>query len=143
MVLETWDYRLFQVNNTTDFLMSKQGTLAYITQEKGKQDTFRLWVISPVDLMPIMVGKSQRSIKSLQWNKIDKKKWPKDTMVVYNSIKDTLRKEPQVKRFQVAESADYLVFLKEQNDKPQPTTIESPKKCWLHRKRNRLHQARK
>jgi len=69
LVLETWDYRLFQVNNTTDFLLSKQGNLAYITQEKGKQDTLRLWVISPDALMPIMVGTSQRSIKSLQWNK--------------------------------------------------------------------------
>ena len=75
------------------------------------------------------------TLRSCELNKIDKKKWPKDTLVVYNSIKDTLRKEAQIKRFQVAESADYLAFLKEQNDKPQPSSIESPKKCWFHGKK--------
>lgn len=75
------------------------------------------------------------TLRTCDLNKIDKKKWPKDTMVVYNSIKDTLRKEAQVKRFQVAESADYLAFLKEQNDKPQSSTVESLKKCWFQGKK--------
>ena len=75
------------------------------------------------------------TLRTCELNKIDKKKWPKDTLVVYNSIKDTLRKEAQIKRFQVAESADYLAFLKEQNDKPQPSTIESPKKFWFRWKK--------
>ncbi len=100
LVLETWDYRLFQVNNTTDFLLSKQGNLAYITQEKGKQDTLRLWVISPDALMPIMVGTSQRSIKSLQWNKegnmlaflyaSDTNKIKQYDLGVYSLLKDSL-----------------------------------------------------
>lgn len=73
------------------------------------------------------------TLRTCELNKLDKKKWPKDTMVVYYSIKDTLRKEPQVKRFQVAESADYLAFLKEQNDKPQAPVVNAPKKCWFHK----------
>ncbi len=82
------------------------------------------------------------TLRTCEMNKIDKKKWPKDTMVVYNSIKDTLRKEAQVKRFQVAESADYLAFLKEQNDKPQSSTVESPKKCWFHKKEKLTEQVK-
>ena len=82
------------------------------------------------------------TLRICELNKIDKKKWPKDTMVVYNSIKDTLRKEAQVKRFQVAESADYLAFLKEQNDKPQSSTVESPKKCWFHKKEKPTEQVK-
>ena len=82
------------------------------------------------------------TLRTCELNKIDKKKWPKDTMVVYNSIKDTLRKEAQVKRFQVAESADYLAFLKEQNDKPQSSTVESPKKCWFHKKEKPTEQVK-
>lgn len=74
------------------------------------------------------------TLRICELNKLDKKKWPKDTMVVYNSIKDTLRKEAQVKRFQVAESADYLAFLKEQNDKPEASVVEAPRKCWFHKK---------
>jgi dipeptidyl aminopeptidase/acylaminoacyl peptidase len=74
------------------------------------------------------------TLRSCELNKVDKKKWPKDTMVVYNSIKDTLRKEAQVKRFQVAESADYFAYLKEQNDKTLSSTVKSPKKCWFKKK---------
>lgn len=82
------------------------------------------------------------TLRSCELNKVDKKKWPKDTMVVYNSIKDSLRKEAQVKRFQVAESANYLAFLKEQNDKPQSSSVESPKKCWLHKKEKPTEQVK-
>ncbi len=80
------------------------------------------------------------TLRTCELNKLDKKKWPKDTMVVYYSIKDTLRKEPQVKRFQVAESADYLAFLKEQNDKPQAPIVNAPKKCWFHKKEKPTEQ---
>ncbi|MFM7664005.1 MAG: hypothetical protein ACKO68_05715, partial [Bacteroidota bacterium] len=80
------------------------------------------------------------TLRTCELNKLDKKKWPKDTMVVYQSIKDTLRKEAQVKRFQVAESADYLAFLKEQNDKPQAPVVNSPKKCWFHKKEKPTEQ---
>lgn len=75
------------------------------------------------------------TLRTCELNKIDKKKWPKDTLVIFNSIKDSLRKVSQVKRFQVAESSNYVAYLKEQNDKPKPSTVESPKKCWLHRKK--------
>ncbi|MFM7596098.1 MAG: alpha/beta hydrolase family protein [Flavobacteriales bacterium] len=74
------------------------------------------------------------TLRTCELNKIDKKKWPKDTMIVYNSIKDTLRKEAQIKRFQVAESADIFAYLKEQNDKPQAPAVESAKKCWFQKK---------
>jgi len=69
LILQRFNQKVFEVNNCTDFLLAKQGVLAYITHEKGKQDTFRLWVISPDTLKPTMVGKSYCSIKSLQWNK--------------------------------------------------------------------------
>ncbi|MFM7723222.1 MAG: alpha/beta hydrolase family protein, partial [Bacteroidota bacterium] len=69
LVLENGDHRLFRVHNTTDFLLSKQGNLAYITQEKGKRDTSKLWVVTPDALLPIQVGKKHFSIKNLQWNK--------------------------------------------------------------------------
>ena len=127
LVLENWDYRLFQVNNTTDFLMSKQGNLAYITQEKGKQDTFRLWIISPDALMPIMVGKSQRSIKSLQWNKegnmlaylyaSDTNKIKQYELGVYSLLKDSL--------ITFGDSTTTKPFgFKGVNDKVQPTFFD-------------------
>lgn len=74
------------------------------------------------------------TLRSCELNKVDKKKWPKDTLIIYDSNKDTLVKIPQVKRFQVAESNDFIAYLKEQNDKPEPLPVEVQKKCWLHRK---------
>jgi dipeptidyl aminopeptidase/acylaminoacyl peptidase len=82
------------------------------------------------------------TLRTCELNKLDKKKWPKDTMVVYHSIKDTLRKEPQVKRFQMAESAEYLAFLKEQNDKPQAPVVSTHKKCWFQKKEKPTEQVK-
>jgi len=72
------------------------------------------------------------TLRSCELNKVDKKKWPKDTLVIYESSKDSLFKIPQVKRFQVAESTDFIAYLKEQNDKDPTPLLEPTKKCWFH-----------
>ena len=74
------------------------------------------------------------TLRSCELNKVDKKKWPKDTLVIYDSSKDSLFKIPQVKRFQVAESTDFIAYLKEQNDKDPTPPLEPTKKCWFHKK---------
>jgi dipeptidyl aminopeptidase/acylaminoacyl peptidase len=82
------------------------------------------------------------TLRTCELNKIDKKKWPKDTLVIFNSTKDSLRKVSQVKRFEVAESSNYVAYLKEQNDKPKSSTVESPKKCWFHKKEKPTEQVK-
>ena len=74
------------------------------------------------------------TLRSCELNKVDKKKWPKDTLIIYESSKDSLSKIPQVKRFQVAESTDFIAYLKEQNDIDPTPPLEPTKKCWFHRK---------
>ncbi|MBM3165023.1 MAG: S9 family peptidase [Bacteroidetes bacterium] len=69
LAMENLDSVIFKVNHASDFLLSRHGGLAYITQEKGKQDTFRLWVKAPEKREPRMIGTPNMSIKSLQWNK--------------------------------------------------------------------------
>ena len=100
LVLEDTTKGLFKTNNVSDFQLSSGGDLAYVTHEKGKQDTFQLWYVSPVDLLPKKIGVSQRSIKSLIWNRegnyvaflysSDTNKVKQFELGVYNVITDSL-----------------------------------------------------
>ena len=119
--------------------MKGDGYLHWLHVSSGAKDSMfaakELQMNESGDLMAWRRTPGFDTLRTCELNKIDKKKWPKDTLVIFNPTKDSLRKVSQVKRFQVAESSNYVAYLKEQNDKPIPSMVESPKKCWLHRKK--------
>lgn len=55
------------------------------------------------------------SIRKLELAKVDKKKWPADSLGIYLLDRDSLLRIPKIKSFKVAEKADYLAYLSTEN----------------------------
>ena len=53
------------------------------------------------------------SLRKLELDKVDKKKWPKDSLFIYHLAQDTLFKFDKLKQVQQAEEAPVLAFLQE------------------------------
>jgi len=51
------------------------------------------------------------TLRNCELNKVDKKKWPKDSLYIYLTANDSLIKIPKLKSFQVTEDASVLAYL--------------------------------
>jgi len=69
------------------------------------------------------------TLRNCELNKVDKKKWPKDSLYIYLTANDSLIKIPKLKSFQVTEDASVLAYLSEVSPKPAPEI----KKNWLQK----------
>ncbi len=69
------------------------------------------------------------TLRNCELDKVDKKKWPKDSLYIYLTASDSLIKIPKLKSFQVTEDASVLAYLSEVSQKP---TLEV-KKNWLQK----------
>jgi dipeptidyl aminopeptidase/acylaminoacyl peptidase len=69
------------------------------------------------------------TLRNCELNKVDKKKWPKDSLYIYLTAIDSLIKIPKLKSFQVTEDASVLAYLSEVSPKPAPEV----KKNWLQK----------
>ncbi len=69
------------------------------------------------------------TLRNCELDKVDKKKWPKDSLYIYLTASDSLIKIPKLKSFQVTEDASVLAYLSEVSPKP---TLEV-KKNWLQK----------
>jgi len=69
------------------------------------------------------------TLRNCELNKVDKKKWPKDSLYIYLTTNDSLIKIPKLKSFQVTEDASVLAYLSEVSPKPAPEI----KKNWLQK----------
>ena len=72
------------------------------------------------------------TLRRCELNKIDKKKWPKDSLFIYLTQQDSLIKIPKLKSFSIGEKGSNLAYLIEGNE------LTKPKK----KKFNLLEQAR-
>jgi len=69
------------------------------------------------------------TLRNCELNKVDKKKWPKDSLYIYLTTNDSLIKIPKLKSFQVTEDASVLAYLSEVSPKPTPEI----KNNWLQK----------
>jgi hypothetical protein len=66
-------------------------------------ESFVAWKMSP----------DYDTLRKRELDKVDKKKWPKDSLYIYNLSQDTIFKFDQIKQVQQAEEAPVLAFLQE------------------------------
>ncbi len=71
------------------------------------------------------------TLRNCELNKIDKKKWPKDTLCIRVFKNDSLIKIPKLKSFSVSKESGLLGYLTEKSDKK----TETKKKKWFQKKR--------
>ncbi len=60
------------------------------------------------------------TLRNCELNKVDKKKWPKDSLYILLTDNDSLIKIPKLKSFQITEDASVLTYLSEVSSKPTP-----------------------
>jgi len=69
------------------------------------------------------------TLRNCELEKVDKKKWPKDSMGIYILASDSLIKFPKISSFEVNEESDWITFMSEGNDLLFGN-IEKKKKRW-------------
>ncbi len=69
------------------------------------------------------------TLRKVELKKIDKKKYPKDSLFIWVNSTDSLLKFPKLKQFDVAEDGAWLAYLKEENERPKSPT-PAPKKWY-------------
>ena len=69
------------------------------------------------------------TLRNCELNKVDKKKWPKDSLYIYLTGRDSLIKISKLKSFNVCEDASVMAYLSEVSPKPAPEV----KKTWLQK----------
>lgn len=84
----------------------------------ASDESFVAWKISP----------DYDSIRKLELDKVEQKKWPKDSLFIYHLAQDTLLKFEKLKQVQQADEAPVLAFLQEFSakkvEKVEPKKIE-------------------
>ena len=73
------------------------------------------------------------TLRNCELNKVDKKKWPKDSLFIFNSSNDSVIKIAKLKQFSVAQKGSVLFYLTE--DKSFEGTAKKKKKSFLHKKK--------
>jgi dipeptidyl aminopeptidase/acylaminoacyl peptidase len=82
----------------------------------SSDESFIAWKMSP----------DYDSLRKQELNKVDKKKWDKDSLFILHLAQDTIYKFPKIKLVQLAEEAPVLAFLQEVT--PKKVEAPTPKK---------------
>lgn len=111
------------------------GFLYFYNQELDKLDSIQRGKEASIsfkeDFVAFKLLPGYDTLRKCELNKIDKKKWPKDTLCIRLLGKDSLIKIPKVKSFTIAEESNILGYLTEKNDKK---TLAKKKK-WFQKKK--------
>lgn len=75
------------------------------------------------------------TLRNCELNKVDKKKWPKDTLGIYIFDKDTLIKVAKLKSFKLAEKSDFLAYTIDDNKLENAKSENNKKKKSRKRKK--------
>ncbi len=77
------------------------------------------------------------SIRKLKIDKVNKKKWTKDTLGIYALERDTLYKIPQVAKYQIAkEGGSWILVMRDESFKIKKEEEKEKKKCILRKKKS-------
>jgi dipeptidyl aminopeptidase/acylaminoacyl peptidase len=76
------------------------------------------------------------TLRNCELEKVDKKKWPKDSMGIYILATDSLIKFPKITSFEVNEESDWITFMSEENNLLIKSTEKEKKKrkSWCKKK---------
>ncbi len=79
------------------------------------------------------------TLRNCELNKVDKKKWPKDSLGIYLLASDSLIKIPLLKSFSVGEEHNLLSYILDENviKNDKNTSKKSKKKCFLAKKKKK------
>lgn len=79
------------------------------------------------------------TLRNCELNKVDKKKWPKDSLGIYLLATDSLIKIPLLKSFSVGEDNNLLSYILDENviKTDGNASKKSKKKCFLAKKRKK------
>ena len=68
------------------------------------------------------------TLRNCELEKVDKKKWPKDSMGIYILASDSLIKFDRIASFQVNDESDWITFMSEENDLKMVDTSKKKKR---------------
>ncbi|MEN9743427.1 MAG: hypothetical protein RLZZ65_1232 [Bacteroidota bacterium] len=107
-----------QIQKHDSILRAKDALIA-------SDERFVAWTLSP----------DYDTLRKLELNKIDKKKWPKDSLFIYHLESDSLIKISKLKQRQLAEDAPVLAILHEVNPpKIEKKEVSKWDKLWFWKK---------
>jgi len=90
---------------------------------RGKEATFSF----ESNYLAFKITPGFDTLRNCELKKVDKKKWPKDSLGIYIFSKDTLIKVPLLKSFEVGEKNNWLTYTIDENELPK-TKSDSKKK---------------
>jgi len=100
------------------------GYLYFFNQKSSKLDSIKRGKDASISLLEDVIAYRLTpgfdTLRSCELKKVDKKKWPKDTLCIFIPSKDTTLKIPKLKRFSISEESNVVAFTTEKESvKPQ------------------------
>ncbi len=77
------------------------------------------------------------TLRNCELNKVDKKKWPKDSLGIYVFASDSLMKFGRISSFEVNEESDWIAFMSEDNEIKMTDQSSKKKKKKRKSKKNK------
>jgi dipeptidyl aminopeptidase/acylaminoacyl peptidase len=77
------------------------------------------------------------TLRNCELNKVDKKKWPKDSLGIYVFANDSLMKYGRISSFEVNDESDWITFMSEDNDVKMEFDFSKKKKKKRKCKKNK------
>jgi dipeptidyl aminopeptidase/acylaminoacyl peptidase len=112
------------------------GYLYFYNQKLNKLDSIKRGKDASIsfkeDFVAYKLTPGYDTLRNCELKKIDKKKWPKDTLCVRFLTKDSTIKIPKLKSFTVAEESNLLAYATEKSEKK--TAVK--KKRWFQKRKN-------
>ena len=108
------------------------GFLFLYDQETGKKDSFPRAKEAQFsflnDFLVFKITPGFDTLRNCELNKIDKKKWPKDTLGIYVFASDSLTKVAKLKSFKIAEKTGLLAYTIDDNKLESSAPAKKKKK---------------
>lgn len=99
------------------------GFLYIVNNETGKTDSIARGVEPQFsglsNFVAFKINPGFDTLRKCELNKVNKEKWPKDTLGIWLFGKDSLIRVPKVKEFKVSAESDWLAYLTTSNEWPK------------------------
>jgi dipeptidyl aminopeptidase/acylaminoacyl peptidase len=89
------------------------------------------------DMLAFRITPEFDTLRKVELEKVDKKKWPKDSLGIYVFAKDTLLRIPKIKTYKFNDSERYLFFTVDENKLPEAPKAPEPKKKKKEKKKKK------
>jgi dipeptidyl aminopeptidase/acylaminoacyl peptidase len=112
------------------------GYLYLYDYKKDKLDSFPRGTspqFSNSNYLSFKITPGYDTLRTVELNKVDKKKWPKDTLAIYILANDSLLKIANLKSLTVSEDSDWFAYTLESNELIE-SEKKKKKKCFLKKK---------